>query len=212
MEEAKKNWDEFWDFYKQMQKELNETKRGIYMQGLQPTTNGTADGNTLFDHFLIANGGHDIVTPDGRAHLDDRKVKEAVIKSLTYITTSYKEGYVPPGALSWSDADDNNAFHAKQILMNLDGTISTEVAMFHEKDKYNDVITLGLGNDNAGQTMRATRCEWGLHRQEREERRGRQGLPEIRDLARCAEYRTEDRAGPLPAADAASGEGGSVLA
>jgi hypothetical protein len=28
-----------------------------------------------------------------------------VIKSLTYITTSYKEGYVPPGALSWSDAE-----------------------------------------------------------------------------------------------------------
>jgi len=33
-----------------------------------------------------------------------------------------KEGYVPPGALSWNDADDNNAFHAKQIIMDLDGT------------------------------------------------------------------------------------------
>jgi len=154
--DAPKTWDAFWDFFKPMQKKLRETQRNIYVHGLQPTTNGPADGNTLFHHFLIANGGDDIVTPDGRAHLDDPKVKEAVIKSLTYITTSYKEGYVPPGALSWSDADDNNAFHAKQILMNLDGTISTEVAMFHEKDKYNDVITLGLGNDNAGRPMRAT--------------------------------------------------------
>jgi multiple sugar transport system substrate-binding protein len=154
--DAPKTWDAFWDFFKPMQKKLRETQRGIYVHGLQPTTNGPADGNTLFHHFLIANGGDDIVTPDGRAHLDDPKVKEAVIKSLTYITTSYKEGYVPPGALSWSDADDNNAFHAKQILMNLDGTISTEVAMFHEKDKYNDAITLGLGNDNAGRPMRAT--------------------------------------------------------
>jgi multiple sugar transport system substrate-binding protein len=57
--------------------------------------------------------------------------------------------------LSWSDADDNNAFHAKQIVMDLDGTISTEVAMFHEKDKYNDVVTMTLPNDNAGQPMRA---------------------------------------------------------
>ena len=154
--DAPKTWDAFWDFFKPMQKKLRETQRGIYVHGLQPTTNGPADGNTLFHHFLIANGGDDIVTPDGRAHLDDPKVKEAVIKSLTYITTSYKEGYVPPGALSWSDADDNNAFHAKQILMSLDGTISTEVAMFHEKDKYNDAITLGLGNDNAGRPMRAT--------------------------------------------------------
>src|SRR6185437_11836199 len=83
-----------------------------------------------------------IVAPDGQPHLDDPQVKEAVIKALTYISTSYKEGYVPPGALSWSDADDNNAFHAKQIVMDLDGTISTEVAMFHEKDKYNDVVTM----------------------------------------------------------------------
>ena len=156
LSDAPKTWDAFWDFFKPMQKKLRETQRNIYVHGLQPTTNGPADGNTLFHHFLIANGGDDIVTPDGRAHLDEPKVKEAVIKSLTYITTSYKEGYVPPGALSWSDADDNNAFHAKQILMNLDGTISTEVAMFHEKDKYNDVITLGLGNDNAGRPMRAT--------------------------------------------------------
>jgi multiple sugar transport system substrate-binding protein len=156
LSDAPKTWDAFWDFFKPMQKKLRETQRNIYVHGLQPTTNGPADGNTLFHHFLIANGGDDIVTSDGRAHLDDPKVKEAVIKSLTYITTSYKEGYVPPGALSWSDADDNNAFHAKQILMNLDGTISTEVAMFHEKDKYNDAITLGLGNDNAGRPMRAT--------------------------------------------------------
>ncbi len=154
--DAPKTWDAFWDFFKPMQKKLRETQRGIYVHGLQPTTNGPADGNTLFHHFLIANGGDGIVTPDGRAHLDDPKIREAVIKALTYICTSYKEGYVPPGALSWSDADDNNAFHAKQILMNLDGTISTEVAMFHEKDKYNDVITLGLGNDNAGRPMRAT--------------------------------------------------------
>ena len=155
LSDAPKTWDAFWDFFKPMQKKLRETQRNVYVHGLQPTTNGPADGNNTFHHFLIANGGNDIVTPDGQAHLDDPKVKEAVIKSLAYITTSYKEGYVPPGALSWSDADDNNAFHAKQIVMDLDGTISTEVAMFHEKEKYNDAITLKLPHDNAGQPMRA---------------------------------------------------------
>ncbi|HSS87393.1 MAG TPA: extracellular solute-binding protein, partial [Reyranella sp.] len=155
LDDAPKTWDAFWDFFKPMQKKLRETQRNVYVHGLQPTTNGPADGNNTFHHFLIANGGNGIVTPDGQAHLDDPQVKEAVIKSLTYITTSYKEGYVPPGALSWSDADDNNAFHAKQIVMDLDGTISTEVAMFHEKEKYNDAITLKLPNDNAGQPMRA---------------------------------------------------------
>jgi len=154
LSDAPKTWDAFWDFFKPMQKELRaKGKRGLYALGLQPTTNGPADGNNTFHHFLIANGGIGIVTADGRPHLDDPQVKEAVIKSLAYIATAYREGYVPPGALSWSDADDNNAFHAKQMVMDLDGTISTEVALFHKKEEYNDIVTMGLPNDNAGKPM-----------------------------------------------------------
>src|SRR5580693_3298591 len=208
LSDAPKTWDAFWDFFKPMQKKLRETQRNIYVHGLQPTTNGPADGNTLFHHFLIANGGDDIVTPDGRAHLDDPKVKEAVIKSLTYITTSYKEGYVPPGALGWSDADDNNAFHAKQILMHLDGG--------RDVPREGQVQRRHHARSRQRQRRQAdagyTRCARCLRRQEREERRGRQGLSEVRNPARCAEYQPEDRAGPLLAADAASREGGSVLA
>src|SRR5215813_9063672 len=112
MSDAPKTWDAFWDFFKPMQKELRgKGMRGLYALGLQPTTTGPLDGYVLFTHFLIANGGYGLVTQDGRPQLDDPQVKEAVIKSLAYITSAYKEGYVPPGALSWSDADDNNAFH-----------------------------------------------------------------------------------------------------
>src|SRR5215467_7706364 len=122
LSEAPKTWDALWDFFKPMQKILRDNRqRGVYALGLQPTTNGPADGNNTFHHFMIANGGNDIVTKDGKPHMDDPKVRDAVIKALTYITTAYKDGYVPPGALSWSDADDNNAFHAKQMIMDLDG-------------------------------------------------------------------------------------------
>jgi multiple sugar transport system substrate-binding protein len=154
MSDAPKAWDAFWDFFKPMQKELRgKGLRGIYSLGLQATTTGPADGNNMFHHFLIAYGGNGIVTPDGAAHFDDPQVKEAVIKALTYITTAYKEGYVPPGALSWNDADDNNAFHAKQIMMNLDGTISIELALIHKKEQYDDIVTLGLPLDNAGKPI-----------------------------------------------------------
>jgi multiple sugar transport system substrate-binding protein len=154
MSDAPKTWDAFWDFFKPMQKELRgKGMRGIYALGLQATTTGPADGNNMFHHFLIAYGGNGIVTPDGAAHLDDPQVKEAVIKAITYISTAFKEGYVPPGALSWNDADDNNAFHAKQIMMNLDGTISIELALYDKKEQYDDIVTLGLPRDNAGQPM-----------------------------------------------------------
>ena len=153
LSDAPKTWDAFWDFFKPMQKKLRETTRGIFALGLQPTTVGPNDGNVLFHHFVIANGGLNLITSDGRAHLNDPQIKEAVIKSLTYITNAYKEGYVPPGALSWNDADDNNAFHAKQFVADFDGTISTELALFHDKEQYNDIATLGLTLDNAGKPM-----------------------------------------------------------
>src|SRR5215470_584341 len=148
MADAPKPWDAFWDFLEPMQQELRKGRRGLYALGLQPTTAGPLDGYVLFTHFLIANGGYGIVTKDGKPQLE-----EAVIKALTYITTAYKEGYVPPGALSWSDADDNNAFHAKQIIMDLDGSISTELSLYHKKEQYDDIVTMGLPLDNTGKPM-----------------------------------------------------------
>ena len=151
-----KTWDAFWDFFKPMQQKLRDKgMRGIYALGLQPTTTGPADGNNTFHAFMIAYGGYGIVTEDGVPHVDDPQVKEAVVKALTYITTAFKEGYVPPGAISWSDADDNNAFHAKQIIMDLDGTISTELALYQKKDEYDDIVTLGFPLDNAGKPVPA---------------------------------------------------------
>src|SRR5205814_3779276 len=106
-----------------------------------------------FNYFLIANGGQNIVTTDGKLHLDDPQVREAVIKALAYPTTAYKEGFVPPGAINWNDADDNNAFHAKQIVMDLDGTISTEVAIIKKKQDYDDIETMGLPLSNDGKPV-----------------------------------------------------------
>jgi multiple sugar transport system substrate-binding protein len=156
LSDAPKTWDAYFDFFKPMQKKLRGTGlRGVYSMGLQITTTGPADGNALFHGFLLAYGGQDIVTSDGRSHLDDPRVREAVVKALTYLTTAYKDGYVPPGALSWSDADDNNAFHAKQFVMDFDGTISTEVALYHKKEEYDDCITMGLPLDNQGKPVPA---------------------------------------------------------
>ncbi|MBV9861317.1 MAG: carbohydrate ABC transporter substrate-binding protein [Alphaproteobacteria bacterium] len=153
LEDLPNTWDARWDFFKPLQKKLRETTRNIYALGLQCTTAGPADGNNMFHQFLLANGGGNILTKDGKAHLDDPQVKEAVIKSLTYICTAFKDGYVPPGALSWSDADDNNAFHSKLIIADYDGTISTEVALFHDKAQYDDIQTMSLPNGNDGKPM-----------------------------------------------------------
>ena len=153
LEDLPKTWDAYYDFFKEVQKKLKaQGMRNVYGLGFQVTTNGN-DPNFLFDYFLIAYGGQNIVTKDGKLHLTDPQVKEAIIKTLTFLTTAYKEGFVPPGAVNWNDADDNNAFHAKTLVMDLDGTISTEVAIFNKKEDYNDIVTMGLALSNDGKPV-----------------------------------------------------------
>src|SRR5256714_2079712 len=155
MEDIPKTWDAYYDFFKEVQKKLRAgAARNVYGLGLNVTTNGN-DPNNVFNYFLIAYGGQGIVTKDGKLHLDDPQVREAAIKALTYPATAYTQGFVPPGAINWNDADDNNAFHAKQIVMDLDGTISTQVAGLSQGKKadYDDIVTMGLALSNDGKPV-----------------------------------------------------------
>ncbi len=157
IEDIPKTWDDYYSFFKEVQKGLRKSGvRNVYGLGLNVTTNGV-DPNNVFNYFLTAYGGQGIVSKDGKLHLDDPKVKEAAIKAMTYPATAYKEGFVPPSAINWNDADDNNAFHAKQIVMDLDGTISTEVAVLSQgkKDDYDDILTMGLALSNDGKPVPA---------------------------------------------------------
>ena len=162
--DAPKTWDAYWDFFKPMQAVLrSKGLRKIYAMGPQITTVGPNDGNGLMQHFMIANGGPDIVTEDGKLHTEDPQVREAAVRSVTWLTNAYKEGYVPPEALSWTDADDNNAFHEKAILMDLDGSLSTELAMFKDKKAYYEqMVTVGLPLTNNGKPMPAPIGAGGL--------------------------------------------------
>jgi len=157
LSDAPNTWDAFWDFFKPVQKALRaQGMRRMYAMGLQITTVGPNDGNGLFFHFLIANGGQGLLTRDGKLHTDDPKVREAAIRSIEFMTNCYKEGYVPPEALSWNDADDNNAYHEKLFVMDLDGTLSTELAMIkNKKAYYEEAVVMSLPNRNDGSPMPA---------------------------------------------------------
>ena len=148
-----KTWDAFIDFFKPVQKGLRAAgKRNVYGLGYQLTTNGVDPINT-FNAWMIAYGGQDLVTPDGKLHTDDPKVKAAAVQAIKSLTSAFKEGYVPPGCVNWNDADDNNAFHSKLMVMDFDGTISTEVALYHDKEQYDDILTHGLPLSNDGKEL-----------------------------------------------------------
>ena len=89
----------------------------------------------------------------GLRDLRDRVVVTGALharQSLERLTTPFKKGYVPPGAINWGDVDNNNAFFARQIVMTPNATISIAAAQMDKPDLYyKEIKTLGvpLGND-----------------------------------------------------------------
>jgi multiple sugar transport system substrate-binding protein len=147
-------WDAFIDFFLPIQDKLRaQGMRHTYATGFVVSTIGN-DPNSTFTQFLIAYGGNGIVTPDGKLHTDDPQVQEGVIKTLEKLSSLYKNGHIPPSSINWNDADDNNAFHSKLCVMDLDGTLSTELAMLRkQKHEYREVLTIPPGLDNSGNQM-----------------------------------------------------------
>ncbi|HEX2680890.1 MAG TPA: ABC transporter substrate-binding protein, partial [Candidatus Dormibacteraeota bacterium] len=153
IENLPKTWDAYLDFFMPVQDELRKQgMRRVYAYGYQLTANGV-DPIATFNQFLMAYGGKNLVTPDGKLQSEDKKIREAAARALERLTTPFLDGYVPPSCLNWNDADDNNAFHSKLMVMDFDGTISTEVAVYGKKEDYNDIVTMGLPLGNDGKPL-----------------------------------------------------------
>lgn len=148
-----KTHDAYFDFFQIVQDKLRAKGKRIYGLGYSMAAK-EADAGTLFHHFLVAYGGKDIVLPSGKLNVDDPTVKKAAVTALERLTTPYKKGYVPPGAINWGDVDNNNAFFAKQIVMTPNATISISVAQMEKPDQYyKQIITQGIPLDNDSKSV-----------------------------------------------------------
>ena len=162
MSDIPNTWDAFIDFFPPMQAKLrSQGMRHVYALSLEVSTNGV-DPLATFNAHLIANGGKDLITPDGKLHADDPRVREAVIKTLTRFAKLFKDGYVPPGVVNWNDQDNNNSFHSKEIVLCFNGSLSIELAQIDKKELYEDQITRGLPLGNDGKPLPAQMVEFGL--------------------------------------------------
>lgn len=144
-------WDEFWQFWRTVQDKLRQKGERVYSMGLPMSTVDT-DNYYTFNQYLLAYGG-EIVKEDGSLNLSDQ-TRKAAIDCITFLTNAFKDGYVPPSAVNWGDADNNVAFFSKQIVMTSNATISIPVAKFDDKQLYeHDIVTIGQPTAPDGSQM-----------------------------------------------------------
>lgn len=136
-------WNEHWAFWKKVQDNLRKKDPAKYGKvfGIGMTSSSRAtDTFYNFEQYLLAFHG-EILSPDGKVIADQPKNRDAIIKTLTFFTNLYKEGYVPPDALTWTDADNNVNFNNKTVVMTPNPSISIPGAhFFSNKDNYYNKI------------------------------------------------------------------------
>lgn len=148
-----KDWDAFWDYWKQIQNELRAKQIDIYGLGL-PLSIAAGDTYQTFEQILEA---YDVKILDARGQLrvDNPQVRQGIVKVLNWYAQSYRQGYLPPDALYWLNPDNNRNLLNRKVLMTTNDTLSIATAVRQDPDTYNRKLgILELPNKPNGKPMR----------------------------------------------------------
>ncbi|GGA58310.1 ABC transporter substrate-binding protein [Okeania sp. KiyG1] len=148
--EIPKNWDEFWQYWQNAQKNLRQQgKTNIYGLGLPMSIDGT-DTSIVFEQILEANNLQ-ILDKQGQLQIDKPGVRQKIIEILDWYTSFYKNGYVPPNAVNWRNSDNNTNFLNRNSLMTINPSMSIPSSQQEDKEIYlNQMRTIEFPNNPNG--------------------------------------------------------------
>ncbi|MGH6918850.1 MAG: carbohydrate ABC transporter substrate-binding protein, partial [Geminicoccaceae bacterium] len=81
---------------------------------------------------------------DGRLAVDDPEVRRRLIQAIDSYTAIYRKGCTPPDSIKWTNADNNKAFLAQNIVMTLNMTLSipNTLKATRPEDYYDSAATI----------------------------------------------------------------------
>lgn len=133
------SWQEFWSFWQRAQPLLRlKGFTDVYAVGL-PMSPLASDTFNIFEYFLQAHGAT-LLDNQGRLQVEDQGVRERIASALSDYASSYLEGFVPPDASQWSDADNNISFLSSLSLMTINPTLSIPGSQTADDTTYNERI------------------------------------------------------------------------
>ena len=134
-----KEWDAFWEFWKQVQDDLQaQQKSNIYSLGFTISPEA-GDTYYLFEQILEAYDVK-IVNSKGQLLVDDPQVRTGIIKVLHWYKNFYQNGYIPPAALKWLNPGNNRSFLNREVLMTPNSSLSIPVAVRQDPDTYHNKL------------------------------------------------------------------------
>jgi multiple sugar transport system substrate-binding protein len=155
-EDIPRNWDGFWQFWQQAQKKLQtEQDKQIYALGLSISGNTVADDtHYLFDQILEAYDV-DLFDAAGELAVSRPQIRQGIIQCLKWYAQLYQQGYIPPNAVEWSNADNNRSLLNQMVLMTPNATLSIPATVRQDRETYYNQLGITPFPDKpSGQPMR----------------------------------------------------------
>ncbi|MEH1986219.1 extracellular solute-binding protein [Nostoc sp.] len=150
-----KDWDGFWQFWKQLQNDVRSKQQKQHIYGLGfPFSTGASDTYIFFEHILEAYDVQ-ILDSEGKLLIDDPKVRQKIVQALDWYTKFYQQGYVPPDALNWLNPDNNRSLLNRVVMMTPNNTLSIPCSVRQDPDTYRHKLgILRFPNKPNGKPMR----------------------------------------------------------
>lgn len=149
------NWHDFWQFWQQAQAKLEKQNLDIYSLGFPLAKDKRADDtHYLFEQILEANNVN-LVSDRGELEIDRPKIRQGIIKCLNWYAQLYRQGYIPPNAVNWSNTDNNLNLLNRLVLMTPNATLSIPATVHQDTDTYyNQLGVTGFPRKPNGESMR----------------------------------------------------------
>lgn len=152
-QEIPRDWQGFWEFWQQVQETMPAQSPPVYGLGL-PFSASAGDTYEVFEQMLEA---YDVPIVDaaGQLRVDEPAVRQGIIDCLTWYSQFYQQGYVPPDAVNWTNADNNRQLLNRAIVMTPNNSLSIPAAVRPDPEVYyNQLGTIAYPNKPSGEPMR----------------------------------------------------------
>ena len=131
------DWDDFWQFWQDAQT-LLKTKQNqdIYALGLTLAEDKRADDTHYFFEHILEAYNVSLFQAQGELAIALPKVRQGIIQCLNWYAQLFKQGYIPPDAVKWSNTDNNISLLNRLVLMTPNATLSIPATVLQDPDTY----------------------------------------------------------------------------
>lgn len=152
-EDIPSDWDEFWQFWVEIQAPLRQAKQSdIYSVGMPMSL--SLDTYNNFEQFLEAYDV-EILDAEGKLQIEKPAVREGLISAIKDYARFHRQGVIPPDAADWDNIGNNATLLSRTSLMTVNHTLSAPGSQRQSEDIYfKQLSTVPWPNKPNGQPMR----------------------------------------------------------